>query len=294
MCSAIADHRFIYRRARSPDEAVALLHENEGANILAGGQSLMPMVNMRLVDPTMLVDIGRLDQLDYIRVSDHALEVGALVRHRTLETSPVVKQHCPLLTTAAGHIGHIHVRNRGTIGGSLSHADPAAELPLIALALDAMIRARGASGVREIRAADFFRDVFTTALQAGEIIEQVRFPALSPASRWAFVEQVQRHGDFALVAVAALLQIDGRTITKATVALGGVAATPIRSKQAEAVLLGQSPSAELFQAAARAAAGEVNPPAIIHASADYRREMVAVYTRRALQAAANGTGVHAQ
>jgi carbon-monoxide dehydrogenase medium subunit len=284
----------MYRRARSPAEAVALLNEHDGANILAGGQSLMPMVNMRLVDPTMLVDIGRLTELDYVRTSDRGLEIGAMARHRKLETSPVVKQHCALLSKAAGHIGHIHVRNRGTLGGSLSHADPAAELPVIALALDAVIQARGSNGVREIRASDFFRDMFTTALQSGEIVEQVRFPGLPAASRWAFVEQVQRHGDFALVAVAALLQIDGRTITKATIALGSVAATPIRAKQAEAALVGQSASAEVFHAAAQTAASEVNPPAIIHASADYRREMVAVYTRRALQAAANGTGAQVQ
>lgn len=294
MCPAVADNRFIYRRARSPSEAVALLRENEGANILAGGQSLMPLINMRLVNPAMLIDIGRLQALDYVRVAGDAIEIGALARHHTLETSPLVKQHCPLLAAAAGYIGHVHIRNRGTIGGSLSHADPAAELPLIALALDAVVQTRNSNGSREIKAADFFRDIFTTALPPDGIVEQVRFPAMPADARWSFMEQVRRHGDFPLVAVAVLLQLVGGKITRAVVALGGVASTPVRARQAEAALIGQNASPDAFRAAAGAAAAEVDPPSIIHASADYRREMVAVYTRRALQAAANGTGAQAQ
>ena len=281
-----ATSRFTYRRARSLDEAIALLQEHEDAKAIAGGQSLMPMVNMRLVTPAMLVDIGRIQELDYVRVSDNALEIGALTRHHTLEQSPVVRQHCPMLSAAAGYIGHVHIRNRGTIGGSLSHADPAAELPLAALALNATIRTRGPKGVREIPAIDFFRGVFTTALQAGELVEQVRFPTQTAKHRWSFLEQVRRHGDFPLVAVATILELNGTKIANAVIALGGVAATPVRAKRAEASLSGQTLTADIFRSAAQLAAGEVDPSDIIHASAAYRREMVEVYTRRALEIAA--------
>ena len=191
-----------------------------------------------------------------------------------------------MLSAAAGHIGHIHIRNRGTIGGSLSHAAPAAELPLTALALNATIRARGAKGVRDIPADAFFQGVFTTALQPGELVEQVRFPMQTPSHRWSFLEQVRRHGDFPLVAVATILELDGAKISNAVIALGAVAATPVRARRAEASLSGQAPTLDVFRNAARLAAGEVEPSDIIHAGAAYRRDMVAVYTRRALETAA--------
>jgi len=285
MSATTIDSRFTYRRARSLDEAIALLQEHEGARVIAGGQSLMPMVNMRLVTPAMLVDIGRIQELDYVRVSNNALEIGALTRHLTLEQSPVVRQHCPMLSAAAGYIGHVHIRNRGTIGGSLSHADPAAELPLTALALNATIRTRGPRGVRDIPAHAFFLGVFTTALQPGELVEQVRFPMRTPNHRWSFLEQVRRHGDFPLVAVATILELNGAKIGNAVIALGAVAATPVRAKRAEASLSGQEPTVDGFRSAAQLAAGEVEPSDIIHASAAYRREMVEVYTRRALETA---------
>ncbi len=281
-----ATSRFTYRRARSLDEAIALLQEHEGASVIAGGQSLMPMVNMRLVAPAMLVDIGRIQELDYVRVAKNALEIGALTRHHTLEHSPLVRQHCPMLSAAAGYIGHVHIRNRGTIGGSLSHADPAAELPLAALALNATIRTRGPKGGRDIPANAFFQGVFTTALQPGELVEQVRFPTQTAKHRWSFLEQVRRHGDFPLVAVATILQLNGAKIANAVIGLGGVAATPVRARRAEASLSGQAPTVDVFRNAAQLAAGEVEPSDMIHATAAYRRDMVEVYTRRALETAA--------
>jgi carbon-monoxide dehydrogenase medium subunit len=287
---SIESSRFVYRRARSLDEAIALLQNNDGARVIAGGQSLMPMINLRLAAPTMLVDIGRIRDLDYVRAADGVLEVGALTRHSTLEESATVKRHCPLLSAAASHIAHMQVRNRGTIGGSLSHADPAAELPLAALVLGATIRTRGPQGGRDIAAEDFFRGALTTALRPGELVESIGFPLLDDAQRWSFLEQVRRHGDFPLVAVAVVLRLGAGKIQKPVLAFGGVAATPVRAKKAEAALAGQTPTGEVLAQAALTAANELDPGDTVHASAAYRRQMAAVYARRALEAASGLTG----
>jgi carbon-monoxide dehydrogenase medium subunit len=286
MLAGSTDARFTYRRARSMEEAITLLQQNEGAKVLAGGQSLMPMVNMRLVFPTMLVDIGHLRDLDYVRVTGGVLEIGALTRHFTLEQSPLVRQQWRLLSAAAGYIGHVQIRNRGTIGGSLSHADPSAELPLIALALGATIRTRGPAGARDIAAHSFFKGIFTTALQPGELVEQVRFPTQPASKRWGYLEQVFRHGDFPIVAVAVTFELENGKMKNPVVALGGVAGTPVLAKRAEESLAGRAPGDEVFRRAAELAASDLELSDNIQASAAYRREMVAVYTRRALESAA--------
>jgi len=274
---------FEYYRAGSLDEAVGLLIQHgPEARILSGGQSLLPLMKLRLARPSALVDLGRVRELDYVREADGRLAFGAMARLDVLE-SDVVRSRCPLLAEAARHIGHPAIRHRGTVCGSLAHADPAAELPVLALALDAEVVATGRDGPRVIPAADFFVTMFSTRLEPGEILSEARFPAISPAVGWGFVELSRHPGDFAIAIAAAVLEMrpDGR-IGKARIALGAVAERAIRCQDAEAVLLDQRPGPPAFQSAAEAAAAPLDPPSDVHGSSGYRRHLANVLVRRAL------------
>jgi carbon-monoxide dehydrogenase medium subunit len=284
---------FAYFDPRTLDEAVALLNEHGlDAKVLAGGQSLVPLLNMRLARPAVLVDLNRIDGLGYVRETNGAIAIGAMTRQRTAERSPLVREKLPLLHAATTFIAHPQIRNRGTVGGSLAHADPAAELPAVALALEAEFAVAGPNGARTVAAKDFFVTYLTTCLEPAEVVTEVRFPAQPERSGWAFVELSRRHGDFALAGVAATLTLDSGTISDARIALFGVGATALRASAAESMLRGQRPDDALFEEASRAAAEAIEEPlSDIHASAEYRRDLARVLTRRALTdavARANG------
>jgi len=277
---------FDYFVARSVDEAVAQLNKRGGgAKILAGGQSLTPMMNFRLVHPEALVDINRVSALDFITPQNGGLRIGALTRHRTIETSAVVREKLPVLAAAAAEVGHLAIRNRGTFGGSLAHADPAAEFPMVALALDATITTKTARGGRTIKAKDFFVSYLQSAVEDGELVTEVTLPWLPPNTGWGFEELCRRPGDFALTAVCALVTLDGKKVKEARIAMGGVGATALRAPAAEALLKGQPLNEDTLKRAGEKAAEASDPSNDVHASADFRRHLVSVLTRRALQAA---------
>ena len=279
---------FHYERPSEVDEATALLAEHGSeAKILAGGQSLMPLMNMRLARPAVVVDINRIKSLDYMRAENGHLVVGAAARARDVELWTDARERCPVMTESLRWVGHVEIRNRGTVCGSLAHADPVAELPLVAVALDADLVARSARGRRVIPAADFFVSYLTTTLADDELLTEVRLPTLRPEVGWRFVEFARRHGDFALVAVAALLEAEpGGPCARARLVLGGVDATPIRAEPAERALVGQPMTPESFAAAARAATAALDPPSDVQASGAYRRKVAAVLVERALAQAA--------
>jgi carbon-monoxide dehydrogenase medium subunit len=258
-------------------------HEGE-AKVLSGGQSLVPLLNMRLARPAMLVDLARVPDLDYVRGEGDGLVIGAMTRQRTVELSPLVQAQHPMLHAGLLLIAHPQNRNQGTVGGSLAHADPAAELPALALALDASFRAVGPAGERSIAAADFFLTYLTTALEPSEILTAVRFPTLPGRTGWSIVEVARRHGDFALAGVVAIvaLQPDGRCAS-ARLVLFGVGATPIRAHAAEGLLVGQVAEPAVFARAGTQAAADLDEPLTdVHASAAYRRDLARVLTARAL------------
>lgn len=279
--------RFEYVDPATLDEALALLKQyGEDAKLLAGGQSLVPMLNMRLARPAVLIDLNRVAGLAYIREEGAHLAIGAMTRHADVEHSELVARRQPLLAEAMGHIGHIQIRNRGTIGGSLVHADPSAELPAVMVALEATMCITGPAGAREVPAADFFLMYFTTCLQQDEILTAIRVPVLPDGTGWAFEELARRGGDFALAGVACTLTLnaDG-LITDCRLGLTGVAMTPVRATEAEALLRGQAPGEAAFIAAAEAVKGALMPDSDIHATAEYRQELAETLTRRALQKA---------
>jgi carbon-monoxide dehydrogenase medium subunit len=275
---------FDYVAARNVAEAAAALAGGD-AKVLAGGQSLVPMMNFRLVAPRLLVDINGIAGLAGVRERNGGVAVGALTRHRTLETSDVVRRHFPVLGEAMGHVAHLAVRNRGTIGGSLAHADPAAELPALCLLLDARLEATGANGARTIAAGDFFVAPLTTSLGEDEILTGILLPALPPATGWGFEEFSRRHGDFAVAGAAATITVADGKVAEARLALMGVAPTPIRARAAEALLAGRKIDRAAAEAAAAAARDAADPTTDLHASADYRRHLAGVLSRRAIEAA---------
>jgi CO/xanthine dehydrogenase FAD-binding subunit len=266
------------------DEALSLLpHYGDEAKLLAGGQSLVPLLALRLARPRVLVDLNRIGELSYIRQRDGALAIGAMTRQRAVETSGTVRERCPLLTEAVRLIGHPTIRNRGTIGGNLAHADPASELPAVIAALDGELVARSARAERVIPARDFFVTALTTALQPGEILTEVRVPAMAPGAGWAFEELTRRHGDFAVVGVAAVVEADaaGR-VSRAAIALTGVGGAPVRARRAEQSLVGRPLDVTAAQEAGRLAAEATDAQSDIHASADYRKAMAQVHVKRGL------------
>jgi aerobic carbon-monoxide dehydrogenase medium subunit len=274
---------FDYHRVDRVEDALERLAElGEDAKVLAGGQSLVPMMNFRLVRPPALVDVTRIPDLRYVARDGDALRIGALTTHREVEMlrDPDVVAGYELLPRAARWVGHYPIRTRGTFGGSVAHADPSAEWCMLALLLDATIVARGPDGEREIPAADFFLGFFTSALEPGELLVEVRFPRPRPHA--ALHEFARRHGDFAIVAVAVAVDVDGDRLGDARVVVGGVDEIPLRIEAAEQALDGAAPGAEAFAEAGRAAAAAVDPSSDVHGSAQYRKDLTDVLVRRAL------------
>ncbi|HZU06687.1 MAG TPA: xanthine dehydrogenase family protein subunit M [Chloroflexota bacterium] len=278
---------FEYLAPTTLDEALAALATyGEEAKVLAGGQSLVPLMNFRLARPRVLIDINRLAELAYIHQEQDGLRFGALTRQAEAEASPLVRAASPLLAQALRFVGHAAIRSRGTIGGSIAHADPAAELPLLLVALDGYVRARRVGGERTIAAQEFFVDYLTTALAPTELLTEVCLPASSLWDGASFLELARRHGDYALVASVVLLRLaaDG-TCAEARIALAGVGPTPLRIPAAEAVLVGTGLDAARQEAAAQLAAEAIDPPSDIHGSADYRRRLARTLVQRGLAAA---------
>jgi CO/xanthine dehydrogenase FAD-binding subunit len=273
---------------RNLNDALSLLNQyGNDAKILAGGQSLMPLMNLRLVRPKVIIDINRVAELAYMESGAGAgLAVGGLTRHRALERSPLVREQNPLLAETLPLIGHAHIRNRGTIGGSLVHADPAAELPALALLLDAELVLRSVNGQRIVHAKDFFQSYMTTAIEPTELLAEIRFPAWLPRAGWAIQEVSRRAGDFAMVGVVALLTGNGNgTCEDARIALFGVGATAVRIEKAEALLKGARLDNQILLEAARVVSDVLEPDADVHASAEYRKDVAGVLTRRTLERA---------
>jgi CO/xanthine dehydrogenase FAD-binding subunit len=277
---------FDYLAAQTLDEVLSALARAGGdGKILAGGQSLVPMLNFRLVRPSILIDINRIRDLDYIDATGGVVRIGALTRHHSLETSPVIKRDLPPMTAAMQHVAHLAVRNRGTIGGSLSHADPAAELPMMAVLLDAKIAICSLQGRRVVDARRFFRGSLTTDLRGDEMVTHVEFPGLSPNTGWAFEEMARRAGDFALAAVGVTMSAREGKADRVRIGMMGVGETPLRACEAESLLAGKAIDAQALEAAASAIAAAVEPNTDLHASADYRRFLVGSLARRAIGAA---------
>jgi aerobic carbon-monoxide dehydrogenase medium subunit len=273
---------FGYHQATSVPDAVRLLSCYEGtARVIAGGQSLMPMLNMRLIRPDALIDVNRVPGLAEIRTSGDTMALGALVRYTMIERSPLIAERLGLLAKMVRHVGDRQVRNRGTIGGSLAHGDPTAEMPLACLALGASVTVTGPSGSRELPVADLYQGPYATVLEPCEVLTEVRFPC--PPRHFAFAEQCRRHNDFATVSVAAVgdRAPDG-TWTAVRLALGGVADQPVLATGAGAVVSGSPLDDESIASAAEEALEVADPPSDVRASADYRRHLIPIYVRRVL------------
>lgn len=285
---------FEYAAPETLEEAVSLLEENEGdAKVLSGGQSLMPLLNMRLARPEVLVDLARIPDLDYVRDDNGTLVVGAMTRQRAVELDPMVREKHPLVYEATLHVAHPQNRNQGTFGGSLAHADPSAEYPAIAVALGAEFKAVGPDGERTIDADDLFVTYLTTDLEASEILTEVRIPALPAGAAWSFQEVARRHGDYALAGAATYFTMgsDGKC-ADARIVLFGVGGTPVRASKGEQALIGQAPSAALFESVRKAVLDDVEEPQTdVHASAEQRRSIAAVMTQRGLVDAAQRAGI---
>jgi len=279
--------KFTYACPRTVDEALSLLAQHgDEAKILAGGQSLVPLLNLRMTNVSALVDVNRLAELSFIKRENGTLQVGALTRHRQLEVSEEARITLPLLSRAAAEVGHLAIRNRGTIGGSLVHADPAAEWPLVAVVLDAQLVLRSQHGTRTVAARDFFLAPLTTAIEPTELLCEIRFPVVSHPAAWGFQEFCRRPGDFAIAAVACQLAFDeNRTCTAASLAVGGAHSTPLLITEVEKVLQGTRGEETTLQQAAEIAAAAVDPPSDVHGSSEYRRRLVKVLTVRALKEA---------
>jgi carbon-monoxide dehydrogenase medium subunit len=278
---------FEYERATDLQSALAALARfGKDAKVLAGGQSLIPMLNLRLASTERLIDVGRLDELRYIRVIDNELRIGALTTHNAVLRSPEVAEHCPIMVEAYRLVSHHSVRNRGTIGGSLCHNDPASEMPLVVNLVGAALIARRASGERAIAADQFFKGNFETALDAGELLTEIRVPIPTKGHGWSFQEVSQRKGDYALAAAGAMLAIDGGVCRQVRLGFRNVGEMTFRMPAIEARIEGQPPSAALFSAAATAAMNAVDPPSDLHADEAYRRDLVKVLAERVLTTAA--------
>jgi aerobic carbon-monoxide dehydrogenase medium subunit len=277
---------FTYHDPTTVAEAVALLGRHENAKLLAGGQSLMPMLNMRYVLPEHVVDLNRVAGLDAVREEPAGLVIGAMTRQRALEESPVVAAGFPLLREALREVGHFQTRNRGTIGGSLCHLDPAAELPGVAAAYDATLTVAGPNGTRTVGIADWPLFYMTPNLEPDEVLTEIALPAWREPHGHAFLEFARRHGDFAIVGVACLLALDGGgRVARAAIALIGVANGPLRLTAAEALLRGESAAPETFRAAAEEAR-RIDAISDAQTSASYRRHLAGVLAERALGLAA--------
>jgi carbon-monoxide dehydrogenase medium subunit len=271
---------FDYEVAESVEQAIELLGSRDDAKLLAGGHSLIPLLRLRFARPALLVDIGRVDDLRYVRDAGERLVIGALTRHHDLQRDPLVQEHCPIVSHTAGLIGDPQVRHRGTIGGSVAHGDPASDLPTVLTALDAELVVRGPGGERTVPAGEFFRGVFETALGPQDVLTEIRIPKLGPAG-WSYVKFVRRAQDWATVGVAAVVRRSNGTIDDAAIALTNMGATPVRARAAEGAL--KTP--DDIVGASGVVAQESDPPSDTSGSAEYRRHLATVLTRRALEEA---------
>jgi carbon-monoxide dehydrogenase medium subunit len=278
---------FRYAAPTSVEEVLGLLAANadDDPRVLAGGQSLVPLMNFRLAQPRFLVDLRLVEALTTLRTDGDVLVIGAMVRQSAAERSPEVALAAPLLAEALGYVAHPPIRNSGTVGGSLAHADPSAELPAVALALDAELVAAGPGGTRTIPAAEFFHGSFTTALEPGEILTEVRIPRREGIGGHAFVEFARTHGNFALVGVAAVIELDEDIVARASIALSGVAPTPVRAAAAERTLAGTSADAATIKVAVDAAVDELSPAGDLHGSTETRTDIARSYLRRGIELA---------
>jgi carbon-monoxide dehydrogenase medium subunit len=283
--------RFAYHAPTIVDEAIALLARYGGeAKLLAGGQSLVPLLNFRLTRPAALVDLNRVVGLSYIHEAADLVHIGAMTRQRAIEFSPLIRRRLPLLAEATTLVGHLPIRSRGTIGGSLAHADPSAEYPTVLAAVGGQVVVRGPRGERTLAAGELFQGYLTTTLAADEMLVEVRLPAMPDGAGFAFEEFSRRHGDFAIVGIAAIVVgHGGGPCTSARLVTAGTGPVPVRLRAAEEILERDGLSDAAIDAAARRAAELVDPPSDIHASADYRRNLTRVLTGRVLRRAINKT-----
>jgi carbon-monoxide dehydrogenase medium subunit len=273
---------FDYEVAESAEHAIALLGEREDTKLLAGGHSLIPAMKLRLARPALLVDIGRLADLAYVKDAGESIAIGALTRHQDVRDAALLREHCPIVAHAAGLIGDPQVRHRGTIGGTLAHGDPASDLPAVILALDAELVVRGAGGERTIAASEFFTGVFTAAIGTSEMLVEVRVPKLGASSGWSYLKMSRRAQDWATVAVAAVVERSNGSLGKASIGLTNMGGTPLRAAAAEEAIAGGA----TVEDAARLVAQGTDPPSDHTASADFRRHLAEVLGRRALEEAA--------
>ena len=274
---------FEYHRPASLAETFDLLDRyGDDGRLLAGGQSLVPALNLRLAAPRAVIDINRVPDLDGIRLAPEGLVIGALARQEALERSPLVREHAPLIAAAMPHVGHAAIRARGTVGGSLALADPAAELPACAVALEAIIRVGRRGGHRDVAADDFFRGVYTTALAPGEVVTELRVPRPAPGWRWGFQELARRHGDFALAGLAAGARVEAGVLAEPRLVFFGVGTRPVRARGAEAALAGRRAEEAVLAAAGRALDADLDPPGDVHGSPALRRHLARVLLARVL------------
>ncbi|WP_017729039.1 FAD binding domain-containing protein [Halalkalibacterium ligniniphilum] len=276
--------KFDYYKPATLEEALDLLEEvGDDGKIIAGGQSLVPIMNMRLATPKCLIDINGIKELDYIKREDDVLKIGTLTRQSVVETSEEVKKYCGLITEAIPKIGHVQTRNRGTFGGSIVHADPSAELPLVLLTLNGTVQIASKDEYRTVEAEDFFITYLTTDIMPTEIVTEISFPITEGRNGYSFQEIARRHGDFALVAASCHLTVDDEDqISSVRLVLGGVEAVPLLIADFEDVLVGQTLSDELLEEVAEAIENEVEPESDLHASAEYRTHLAKVLAKRAL------------
>ncbi|HEV3380146.1 MAG TPA: xanthine dehydrogenase family protein subunit M [Trebonia sp.] len=278
--------KFDYVRPASLDEAVRALASDDDAKVIAGGQSLLPLLRLRFAYPSVLVDVGAIESLRDVRDNGSFLEIGARVTHYDLTRNPLIRQHAGLLAQAAGTIADPAVRHRGTIGGALSHADPAGDLPAVVTALDATLVVTGPSGTREVKPGDFFSDFLTTTLEAGEILTMVRVPKLGPGWGYRYEKFHPTAQAWAIVGVAAVARRDDGHVAEARVGLTNMGAVPVRAVAVESAVAGSAASVSALTEAAAHADDDTNPPDDLRAAADYRRHLARVLTGRALAAAA--------
>jgi len=273
---------FDYEVAENVEHAIALLGEREDAKLLAGGHSLLPAMKLRLARPALLVDVGRIAELSYVRESNGHIAIGALTRHRDVASSVLLQAQCPIVSHTAGQVGDPQVRHRGTIGGSIAHGDPASDLPTVVLALDAELVARGPGGERSIPASEFFTGVFSTALAPDEVLVEIRVPKLGEGTGWSYTKMSRRAQDWATVAVAAVVERSNGSIGKASVGLTNMGGTPLRATAVEEAVVGGGSIDE----ASKLAADGTEPSSDHAASADFRKHLARVLTKRALEEAA--------
>jgi carbon-monoxide dehydrogenase medium subunit len=275
---------FEYHRPASLAETFDLLDRyGDDGRLLAGGQSLVPALNLRLASPRAVIDINRVPDLDGIRLGPEGLVIGALARQEALERSALVREHAPLIAAAVPHVGHAAIRARGTVGGSLALADPAAELPACAVALEATIRIGRRGGHRDVAADDFFRGIYTTALGPGEVVLELRVPPSAPGWRWGFQELARRHGDFALAGLAAGARVEAGVLAETRLVFFGVGTRPVRARGAEAALGGRRADEAILATAGRALDADLDPPGDVHGSPALRRHLSRVLLARVLR-----------